>query len=80
MTWKELDYLAQHKNAQVYLYWDIARTLGVWSMSPHTKKKIKPRDLLKLEDTNRHVSTIDDFKRAIEEYNRTSNGESKTTG
>ena len=48
-------------------------------MSPHTKKKIKPRDLLKLEEPNRKVSTVEDFKKAIEEYNRTRNGESQIT-
>lgn len=79
LSWVELDYLARHKNKQVYLEWDIARTLGVWMLSPHTKKKIKPRDLLKLDEPNRKVSTIEDFERAVKLYNET-NGKSKTTG
>lgn len=77
LTWKELDYLTRHKHKETRTLWDVARTLGVWFLSPHSKKKIKPSDLLKLENPNKNVSTIEDFERAIKEYN---NGKSKITG
>lgn len=55
----------------------MARTIGTWILSPHTKKKIKPKDLLKLpEVTDVKISTLDDFKRAVKNYN---NGKSKTS-
>ena len=48
LTFREFDYIARHKSKEVEREWDIARTLGMWSISPHTKKKVKPKDLLKL--------------------------------
>lgn len=48
MTWREFDYAVRHHEMQAEFKWDIARTLGSWSIAPHTKKKIKPSDLFKL--------------------------------
>jgi len=48
LTFREFDYIARHKSKEIEREWDIARTLGVWTISPHTKKKVKPKDLLKL--------------------------------
>lgn len=77
LTWKEFDYLVRAKQSRDYQVWDVARTIGTWILSPHTKKKIKPKDLLKLpEVTDVKISTLDDFKRAVKNYN---NGKSKTS-
>lgn len=48
LTFREFDYIARHKSKEIEREWDVARTLGMWSISPHTKKKVKPKDLLKL--------------------------------
>lgn len=77
LTWKELDLLAKHKQKEVRTIWDVARTIGVWVLSPHTKKKIKPRDLLKLDNPNRKVATMKDYEQIVKEYN---DGKSKITG
>jgi hypothetical protein len=61
--------IAEHRRRNVYREWDIARTLGVWTVSPYSKKKLKPSDLLKLED-NKPVkpSTPEQFQQALKKY------------
>ena len=48
LSWREFDMLSRNHENTLMHDWDIARTLGSWSVSPHTKKPIKPSDLLKL--------------------------------
>lgn len=74
MSWREFDSAIKHKQKEVEREWDIARTLGVWILSPHTKKKLKPDDLLKLGKPVR-PSTREQFEKALEKY-----GKSKTSG
>jgi hypothetical protein len=61
--------IAEHRRRNVYREWDIARTLGVWTVSPYSKKKLKPSDLLKLED-NKPIkpSTPEQFQQALKKY------------
>ena len=66
LTWKEFDYLVRAKQSRDYQVWDVARTIGTWILSP-----------LKLpEVTDVKISTLDDFKRAVKNYNH---GKSKTS-
>lgn len=74
ITWRELDYTIRHKKQEVEREWDVARTLGVWILSPYSKKKLKPSDLLKLEDAPK-PSTKEQFLKALEKY-----GKSTTQG
>ncbi len=61
--------IAEHRRKNVYREWDIARTLGVWTVSPYSKKKLKPSDLLKLEDTKPiKPSTPEQFQQALKKY------------
>lgn len=53
----------------VYREWDIARTLGMWIVSPYSKKKLKPSDLLKLDDTkSAKPTTPEEFQKVLEKY------------
>jgi len=61
--------ITEHRRKNVYREWDIARTLGVWTVSPYSKKKLKPSDLLKLEDTKPiKPSTPEQFQQALKKY------------
>jgi len=61
--------LVKHRKKEIYMDWDIARTLGVWVMSPYSKKKLKPSDLLKLEDAKPiKPSTPEQFQQALKKY------------
>jgi len=61
--------IAEHRRKNVYREWDIARTLGVWVVSPYSKKKLKPSDLLKLEDSKPiKPSTPEQFQQALKKY------------
>ena len=76
LSWREFEYVVRHKSSEVHREWDIARTLGVWIVSPHSKKKVKPADLLKLPtDKRAKPSTLQEFHKAI-----TAHGKSPFTG
>ena len=61
--------IAEHRRREVYREWDIARTLGVWVVSPYSKKKLKPSDLLKLEGNKPiKASTPEQFQEALKKY------------
>jgi len=64
LSWREFDMLAQHNQEKLMHHWDIARTLGSWSVSPHTKKSIKPSDLLKLptDKPSKRIATREEFE------------------
>lgn len=75
LTWREFDMLSRHHESKVLHDWDIARTLGSWSVSPHTKKPIKPSDLLKLPTDKARKSdipTAEEFKKIVEQYGKRS--------
>lgn len=69
LTFKEFNLLVEHHKKEVYREWDIARTIGMWVVSPYSKKKLKPSDLLKLEG-NKPVkpSTKEQFDNALKKY------------
>jgi hypothetical protein len=66
---KELALIVESRNAERMVWWDIARTIGVWILSPHTKKRLKPKDLLKFQTEVVRPSTFEEFQKAIERSN-----------
>lgn len=69
LTLRELALIVEAKNRDRLFIWDVARTIGVWVLSPHTKKRLKPKDLLKLPSEGVRPSTFDEFQKAIERSN-----------
>lgn len=70
LSWREFDMIVRHKNNAVIHDWDVARTLGSWSIAPHTKRKIKPTDLLKLPTDNvrkRPLPTRQEFEALVKQ-------------
>jgi len=55
--------IAEHRRRNVFRDWDIARTLGVWIVSPYSS------DLLKLEGNKPiKASTPEQFQEALKKY------------
>ncbi len=80
LSWKELDWIVRNRQEQIEREWDIARTLGAWTIAPHTKKKVKPRDLLKLpSETSPKITTREEFEKVVATIQEYRNGKSKTT-
>lgn len=74
LTWRELDYLIKHYEQSLEVKWDIARTLGSWSIAPHINKRIKPQDLFKLPSESRkkqvkQIPTIEEFEAHLKALN-----------
>lgn len=73
LTWREFNLIAKHRESVIVREWDIARTLASWSVSPHTKKPIKPQDLLKLpidKKSSTNVATLEEFEKVKEMYGK----------
>lgn len=70
LTLRELQLVLDSRYRQRMELWDIARTVGVWILSPHTKKRLKPKNLLTLPtDSAPKASTWEEFQKAIERSN-----------
>lgn len=69
LTFREFNLLVDHRQTEVRRDWDVARTLGVWMMTPFSKKKLKPSDLLKL-DAPPKASTREQFEQALKRYDQ----------
>lgn len=75
LSWREFDMITRHHEEKLMHDWDIARTVGSWSIAPHTKKKIKPSDLLKLpmdsvKRKGEALPTKEDFERIKAKYGK----------
>lgn len=63
LTLRELSMVLEAKQLETYRLWDVARTVGMWTLSPHTKKKLRPRDLLDLP-----IDAAQDRKPSFDKY------------
>lgn len=71
MTLREVTYVIEASAKQKHEVWDVARTIGTWILQPHTKKKIKPRDLVRLPiDVPVRIPTRADFEQALEDVKK----------
>lgn len=67
LSFREFDLLLLHESDKREDAYNRVRMLGVWTLSPHTKKRIKPKDLLILpSDKAPRASTWEEFQQAIE--------------
>lgn len=77
LSFREFELLSGHQSDQREDAYNRARMIGLWSMSPHVKKRLKPKDLLILpSDKAPRPSTWEEFQQAIERSNR---GADRTT-
>lgn len=53
LSWREFELLRKHHEDKRWDEYDRLRIMGSWVLAPHTKKKVKPSDLLKLPTDER---------------------------
>mgnify|MGYP003565021399 CR=1 FL=1 len=73
LTFKELDLLVSHQLDKQNQAYDTTRILGSWILSPYSKKRVKPTDLLKLPSEKPiKPSTQEQFEEALRKYGKNS--------
>lgn len=71
LSMREFEMLSGHHSDKREDAYNRARMIGLWSMSPHTKKRLKPKDLLILpSDKAPRASTWEEFQQAIKRSER----------
>ena len=71
LSMREFEMLSGHHSVKREDAYNRARMIGLWSMSPHTKKRLKPKDLLILpSDKSPRASTWEEFQQAIKRSER----------
>jgi hypothetical protein len=78
LTFKELDLLVGHQQDKKNLSYDTTRILGSWILSPYSKRRVKPADLLKLPSEKPiKPSTQEQFEEALRKYGTNSGTNSR---
>lgn len=78
LSWREFDLLRKHYEDSKWDEYNRLRILGSWVLAPHTKKKVKPSDLLKLPvDERPKVVTRQEFDKIVSEWHKLRNSQSE---